>query len=128
MFQEYLWQLIGCLLTTYIIIVVCRRDSSVDFIRLQHIINNLEEGRTAHLSSNNNVQYFVSDEVWGNFVCRHVEQIRTAARDGDCVVGVNRTVAVEFRPSPSNQISQYQNVLLERNNSKTNINSSNKFD
>jgi hypothetical protein len=82
----------------------------------------------AHLSSNNNVQYSVSDEVWGNFVCRHVEQIRTAARDGDCAVGVNRTVAVEFRPSPSKPISQYQNVLLERNNSNTNINSSNKFD
>ncbi len=61
----------------------------------------------------------MSDEVWGNFVCRHVEQIRTAARDGDRAVGVNRTVAVEFRPSPSNQISQYQNVLLERNNSNT---------
>jgi hypothetical protein len=82
----------------------------------------------AHLSSNDNVQYYVSDEVWGNFVCRHVEQIRTASRDGDCAVGVNRTVAVEPRPSPLNQISQYQNVLLERKNSNTNINCSNKFD
>jgi hypothetical protein len=70
----------------------------------------------------------VSDEVWGNFVCQRVERIRTAARDGDRAVGVNRTVAVEPRPSPSNQISQYQNVLLERNNSNTNINCSNKFD
>ena len=34
----------------------CRHDSSVDFTRLQCIINNLEEGRRAHLSSNNNVQ------------------------------------------------------------------------
>ena len=68
----------------------------------------------------------MSDE--GNFVCRRVEQIRTASRDGDCAVGVNRTVAVEFRPSPSNQISQYQNVLLERNNINTNIHCSNKFD
>ncbi len=65
---------------------------------------------------------------WGNFVCRHVEQIRTASLDGDRAVGVNRTVAVEFHPSPSNQISQYQNVLLERNNSNTNLNCSNKFD
>ena len=56
----------------------------------------------------NNVQCLFSDEVWGNFVCRHVEQIRTASLDGDRAVGVNRTVAVEFRPSPSNQISQYQ--------------------
>ena len=45
---------------------------------------------------------------WGNFVCRRVTQIRTAAHDGDCAVGVNRTVAVEPCPSPSNQISQYQ--------------------
>ena len=88
--------------------VFCLCDASVDFTCLQHTINNLEEGRMAHLSSNNNVQYSVSDEVWGNFVCRHVEQIRTAARDGDRAVGVNRTVAVEFHPSPSNQISQYQ--------------------
>ena len=85
----------------------CRHDSSVDFTRLQCIINNLEEGRMAHLSSNNVQRLFLmSDE--GNFVCRHVEQIRTAARDGDRAVDVNRTVAVEFRPSPSNQISQYQ--------------------
>ena len=67
----------------------------------------------------------MSDE--GNFVCQHVEQIRTASRDGDHAVGVDRTVSVEPRPSPSNQISQYQNVLLERNNSNTNINCSNKF-
>ena len=62
----------------------------------------------AHLTSNNNVQrlFLMSDE--GNFVCRHVEQIRTAARDGDRAVGVDLTVAVELRPSPSNQISQYQ--------------------
>ena len=87
---------------------LCCRDSSVDFTRSQHVINNLEEGLMAHLSSNNNVQrlFLISDE--GNFICRHVEQIRTAARDGDCAFGVNRTVAVEFRPSPSNQISQYQ--------------------
>ena len=71
---------------------------------------------------------FISDSDEGKFVCRRVEQIRTASRDGDRAVGVNRTVAVEFRPSPSNQISQYQNVLLERNNSNTNINCSNKFD
>jgi hypothetical protein len=51
---------------------------------------------------------FISDSDEGNFVCRHVEQIRTASRDGDRAVGVDRTVAVEFRPSPSNQISQYQ--------------------
>ena len=62
----------------------------------------------AHLSSNNNVQRLLVMSDEGNFVCRHVEQIRTAARDGDCAFGVNRTVAVEFRPSPSNQISQYQ--------------------
>ena len=87
---------------------LCRRDSSVDFTRSQHVINNLEEALMAHLSSNNNFQhlFLISDE--GNFVCRHVEQIRTAARDGDCAFGVNLTVAVEFRPSPSNQISQYQ--------------------
>ena len=66
-----------------------------------------------------NVYFSDSDE--GNFVCRHVVQIRTASRDGDRAVGVDRTVAVEFRPSPSNQISQCQNVLLERNNSNTNI-------
>ena len=89
---------------------LCRRDSSVDFTCSQHVINNLEEGWMAHLSSNNNVQYSESDE--GNFVCRHVEQIRTAARDGDCAFGVNQTVAVEFRPSSSNQISQYQNVMF----------------
>jgi hypothetical protein len=88
--------------------VLCSPGVLADFTCLQHTINNLEEGRMAHLSSNNNVQYSVSDEVWGNFVCRHVEQIRTAARDGDRAVGVNRTVAVEFHPSPSNQISQYQ--------------------
>ena len=82
----------------------------------------------AHLSSNNNVQrlFLMSDE--GNFVCRHVEHIRTASRDGDRAISVKPTVAVEPRPSPSNQISQYQNVLLERNNSNTNINCSNKFD
>ena len=57
-----------------------------------------------------------------------LNRIRTATRDGDRAVGVNRTVAVEPRPSPSNPISQYQNVLLERNNSNTNINCSNKFD
>ena len=74
-------------LTTYIVIVVCRRDSSVDFTRLQYITI-LEAGRMAHLSSNNNVQrlFLMSDE--GNFVCRHVEQIRTASRDGDRAVGV----------------------------------------
>ena len=81
----------------------------------------------AHLSSNNNVQrlFLMSDE--GNFVCRHVEQIRTAARDGDCAVGVNRTVAVELSISiePDQPVS---NVLLERNNSNTNIDCSNKFD
>ena len=62
----------------------------------------------AHLFSSNNVQCLFSDSDEGNFVCRHVEQIRTASRDVDRVVGVDRTVAVEFRPSPSNQISQYQ--------------------
>jgi hypothetical protein len=70
---------------------------------LQYIINILEAGRW---SISNNVQCSVSDE--GNFVCRHVEQIRTAARDGDRAVNIDRTVSVEPRPSPSNQISQYQ--------------------
>ena len=73
-----------------------------------------------------NVYFLMSDE--GNFVCRHVEQIRTAARDGDRAVGVNRTVAVEFRPSPSESDQPVSNVLLERNNSNTNIDCSNKFD
>ncbi len=89
----------------YLLFVVATCRSTLHFYSTE---NNLEEGRMAHLSSNNNVQrlFLMSDE--GKFVCRHVEQIRTAARDGDCAFGVNRTVAVEFRPSPSNQISQYQ--------------------
>ena len=108
LYQEYLWQPFWLSFDDLYFHRLCRRDSPVDFTRSQHVINNLEEGRMAHLSSNNNVQrlFLMSDE--GNFVCRHVEQIRTAARDGDCAFGVNRTVAVEFRPSPSNQISQYQ--------------------
>ena len=36
--------------------VFCLCDTSVDFTRLQHTINNLEEGRMAHLFSSNNVQ------------------------------------------------------------------------
>ena len=119
------WQPFLVVLLRHIFIVVCRRDSSVDFTRLQYITI-LEAGRWPICFQ---VMFnIVSDEVWGNFVCRHVEQIRTAARDGDRAVGVNRTVAVEPRPSPSNPISQYQNVLLERNNSNTNIDCSNKFD
>ena len=110
LYQEYLWQPFWLSFDDLYFHRLCRRDSSVDFTCSQHVINNLEEGRMAHLSSNNNVQYSESDE--GNFVCRHVEQIRTAARDGDRAVGVDRTVSVEPRPSPSNQISQYQNVLL----------------
>ena len=112
LYQEYLWQPFWLSFDDLYFHRLCRRDSSVDFTCSQHVINNLEEGRMAHLSSNNNVQrlFLMSDE--GNFVCRHVEQIRTAARDGDCAFGVNRTVAVEFRPSPSNQISQYQNVMF----------------
>jgi hypothetical protein len=71
---------------------------------------------------------FISDSDEGNFVCRHVEQIRTASRDGDRAVGVDRTVAVEFHPSPSNQISQYQMFSCKGIIVNTNINCSNKFD
>ena len=82
----------------------------------------------AHLFSSNNVQCLFSDEVGATSSDDSSNRIRTATRDGDRAVGVNRTVAVEPCPSPSNQISQYQNVLLERNNSNTNIDCSNKFD
>ena len=78
LFQEYISSLatfLGCLLTTYIVIVVCRRDSSVDFTRSQYVINNLEEGRMAHLSSNNNVQCLFSDVWWG--------QLRLSTRRAD---------------------------------------------
>ena len=74
---------------------------------LQHTINNLEEGRMAHLSSNN-VQCLFLMRFGATSSVDTSNRIRTAARDGDRAVGVNRTVAVEPCPSPSNQISQYQ--------------------
>ena len=57
------------------------------------------------MSSNNNVQRLLVMSDEGNFVCRHVEQIRTAARDGDCAVGVNlvrlhRTRSASVKCSP----------------------------
>ncbi len=125
LYQEYLWQPLWLSFDDLYFHRLCRRDSSVDLTRSQYITI-LEAGRWPICFQV--MFYIVSDEVWGNFVCRHVEQIRTASRDGDRTFGVNQTVAVEPRPSPSNQISQYQNVLLERNNSNTNISCSNKFD
>ena len=68
----------------------------------------------------------MSDE--GNFVCRHVEQIRTASLDGDRAVVVKpdcRCGVSSISIEPDQPVS---NVLLERNNSNTNINCSNKFD
>ena len=67
----------------------CRHDSSVDFTRLQCIINNLEEGRRAHLFSSNNVQCLFSDEVGATSSDDSSNRIRTATRDGDRSVGVN---------------------------------------
>ena len=61
----------------------------------------------AHLFSSN-VQCLFSDEVGATFSDDSSNRIRTATHDGDRAVGVDQTVAVEFRPSPSNQISQYQ--------------------
>ncbi len=104
LYQEYLWQPIWLSFDDLYFHCLCRRDSSVDFTRSQYITI-LEAGRWPICFQV--MFYIVSDEVWGNFVCRHVEQIRTASRDGDRTVGVNQTVAVEPRPSPSNQISQY---------------------
>ncbi len=106
LYQEYLWQPFLVVIWR-LIFVVCRRDSSVDFTLLQYIII-LEAGwwPICFQVIMFNVYFFWWG--WGNFVCGRVKQIRTAARDGDCAVGVSRTVAVEPRPSPSNQISQYQ--------------------
>ena len=90
----------GCLSKTYLYLLLSSRLVGRQYIKI------LEAGRWPICFQ---VMFnIVSDEVWGNFVCRHVEQIRTASRDGDRAVGVNRTVAVEPCPSPSNQISQYQ--------------------
>ena len=71
---------------------------------------------------------FISDSDEGNFVCRHVEQIRTAARDGDCAFGVNLDCRCGVSSISIESDQPVSNVLLERNNSNTNINCSNKFD
>ena len=71
---------------------------------------------------------FISDSDEGNFVCRHVEQIRTAARDGDCAFGVNLDCRCGVSSISIESDQPVSNVLLERNNSNTNIDCSNKFD
>ncbi len=85
--------------------VFCLCDTSVNFTRLQHTINNLEEGRMAHLSSNNNVQCSVSDQVGATSSDDSSNRIRTATRDGDRAVGVNlvrlhRTRSASVKCSP----------------------------
>ena len=87
--------------------VFCLCDTSVDFTRLQHkIILKKAGGPICFQVIMFNVYFLM--RLGQLLLTTRLNRIRTATRDGDRAVGVNRTVAVELCPSPSNQISQYQ--------------------
>jgi len=89
-------------------IFFCLHDSSFDSTRLQYIIIILKKagGPICFQVIMFNVYFLM--RLGQLLLTTRLNRIRTATRDGDRAVGVNRTVAVEPCPSPSNQISQYQ--------------------
>ncbi len=106
-------QLLWLSLEDSFFIFFCRHDSSVDFTRLQYIINNLEEGRRAHLSSNNNVQCSVSDQVGATSSDDSSDRIRTATRDGDRAVGVNLVRLHRTRSASVKMFSQKGIIVIQ---------------
>jgi len=90
-----------------IFVFFCRHDSSFDSAHLQYIII-LEAGRWPICFQVIMFNVYFLMRLGQLLLTTRLNRIRTATRDGDCAVGVNRTVAVEPCPSPSNQISQYQ--------------------
>jgi len=90
-----------------IFVFFCRHDSSVDSTYLQYIII-LEAGRWPICFQVIMFNVYFLILMRATLSVDTSSRIRTASRDGDRAVGVDRTVAVELCPSPSNQISQYQ--------------------
>ncbi len=105
-----------CLLVVVVVVAACQPTYHYTFYSTQYKYS--WSRPVAHLCSTY-VQYFVSDEVWGNVICRHMEQIRIAALSmgtvllvkPDCRYGTS-SISIE----PDQPVS---NVLLERNNSNT---------
>jgi len=100
-----------------IFVFFCRHDSSIDSAHLQYIII-LEAGRwpICFQVIMFNVYFLMSDE--GNFVCRHVEQIRTASRDGDRTVGVKPdcrcgTSSISIEPDqPVSKMFSWKGIIV----------------
>ena len=91
----------GCLSKTYCLLLSSR------FFGRQYIII-LEAGRWPICFQVIMFNVYFLMRLGQLLLTTRLNRIRTATRDGDRAVGVNRTVAVEPCPSPSNQISQYQ--------------------